>query len=446
MTTNRALVVDDSKSARFVLKRMLKELHLEVDTVESATDALDYLERHRPDVIFMDHMMPGMDGLEATKRIKSNPRTAAIPIMMYTSKGGDLYLSQVRALGAVGIIPKTIAPVELKESLLELGLIEDVPIKSTLKVDSVVSETPPKKPSTDKKVKKKNVLDIYIDDLRRLMDDQTIELHRSMWLGIESVSNEIFNRLNTELDKKLSNINTLSQIELSEQPHKNKTRWPALILITLFITSAVFNYKLFNNNQQLKNKLESNYNENINLVEKNKHSAKTSGSQASKRVTWEFIQWATNKTIPYPFDELALNDKRLSFIEEAIYRAIYAGYKGRIILETHVGNFCLNTDETGNYQPAEAKLPVTLCELIGNNLHPNDLPSTHQSLNFTNYITDSNQLNENGIIIEIRNLPRELEISKYPQQDEQTTADKWNQAAQQNNQITIKLEPELFCM
>jgi len=127
MTLKRALIVDDSKSARFALKRMLKELKLEVDTVESAADAMLYLEDHLPDVIFMDHMMPGMDGFEAVKRIKKNPQTAVIPIMMYTSKAGDVYLSQARALGAVGIIRKTIAPVELKESLLELGIIDNVP-------------------------------------------------------------------------------------------------------------------------------------------------------------------------------------------------------------------------------------------------------------------------------------------------------------------------------
>ena len=130
--TRRALIVDDSKSARFVLKRMLNDLNLEVDTVESAIDAIDYLKLHRPDVIFMDHMMPGMDGFEAIKRIKDNSATAAIPIMMYTTRGGDVYLNQARALGAVGIVPKTISPADLNESLLKLGLIEEVAIKSSL--------------------------------------------------------------------------------------------------------------------------------------------------------------------------------------------------------------------------------------------------------------------------------------------------------------------------
>ena len=121
----RALVVDDSKSARLVLGRMLEKHQLLVDTVESASAALDFLIHNRPDVIFMDHMMPGMDGFEAIKAIKNNPDTATIPVMMYTSKGGDLYVGQARALGAVGVLPKTVAPVELFESLKKIGLVEE---------------------------------------------------------------------------------------------------------------------------------------------------------------------------------------------------------------------------------------------------------------------------------------------------------------------------------
>ena len=96
-----ALIVDDSKSARVVLKRMLEVHELDVDTAESAESALEYLNDHRPDVIFMDHMMPGMDGFEAVTAIKNNPDTATIPIMMYTSQQGELYVGQARALGAV---------------------------------------------------------------------------------------------------------------------------------------------------------------------------------------------------------------------------------------------------------------------------------------------------------------------------------------------------------
>jgi CheY-like chemotaxis protein len=76
-------------------------------------------------VIFMDHLMPGMDGFQAVQAIKNNPRTATIPIMMYTSQQGELYVGQARALGAVGVLPKLVKPVEVSKILYQLNLLPE---------------------------------------------------------------------------------------------------------------------------------------------------------------------------------------------------------------------------------------------------------------------------------------------------------------------------------
>ena len=47
------------------------------------------------------------DGFQAVQAIKNNPQTATIPIMMYTSQQGEVYVGQARALGAVGVLPKS---------------------------------------------------------------------------------------------------------------------------------------------------------------------------------------------------------------------------------------------------------------------------------------------------------------------------------------------------
>ena len=121
----RALIVDDSKSARAFLSRMLEKHGIEVDTAETAEQAIVYLARTRPDVIFMDHLMPGMDGFQAVQSIKNNPRTATIPIMMFTSQEGELYLGQARALGALGVLPKQVKPAEVSTVLHQLRLVPD---------------------------------------------------------------------------------------------------------------------------------------------------------------------------------------------------------------------------------------------------------------------------------------------------------------------------------
>src|SRR6202050_5237257 len=123
MMARRALVVDDSKSARAFLTRILERYELAVDGVETAEQAIEYLTVQRPDVIFMDHLMPGMDGFQAVQAIKNNPRTATIPIMMYTSQEGELYLSQARALGAIGVLPKQIMHADVTKVLQQLPLL-----------------------------------------------------------------------------------------------------------------------------------------------------------------------------------------------------------------------------------------------------------------------------------------------------------------------------------
>lgn len=106
MAIKNALIVDDSRSARVMLQRLLDKMNVVSLAVESAEEAIQYLESQQPDVIFMDHMMPGMDGLEATQTIKNNPKTESIPTIMYTSKEGDGYNLLAKSHGAVAVLPK----------------------------------------------------------------------------------------------------------------------------------------------------------------------------------------------------------------------------------------------------------------------------------------------------------------------------------------------------
>lgn len=125
MAIKRALVVDDSRSARVSLQRMLEGHGLKVDLAGSGEDAIEFLLTELVDVVFMDHTMTGMDGLEAVTLIKANPRTATIPVMMYTTMEGEVYVGQARALGAVGVMPKNVQNHQLFDMLLSLGLVED---------------------------------------------------------------------------------------------------------------------------------------------------------------------------------------------------------------------------------------------------------------------------------------------------------------------------------
>src|SRR5579863_38362 len=147
MGARRALVVDDSRSARAFLTRILERYELAVDGVDSAEQALTYLAQQRPDVIFMDHLMPGMDGFQALQAIKNNPRTATIPIMMYTSQEGELYLSQARALGAIGVLPKQIKHADLSKALDQLKLLGEPKLTSAAAATPTAATGAPELPT-----------------------------------------------------------------------------------------------------------------------------------------------------------------------------------------------------------------------------------------------------------------------------------------------------------
>ncbi|MDF1781256.1 MAG: response regulator [Alcanivoracaceae bacterium] len=141
MTIN-ALIVDDSRLACKVLSTMLEQVSIKSNAVHSAEDALDFLTHSKPDIIFMDHTMPGMDGLETIKVIKDNPLTATIPVMMYTAKQGEVYVGRARALGAVDVLPKGMEKHRLHNALQKLGLMPSDATNS-----SSTGEQPTVKPS-----------------------------------------------------------------------------------------------------------------------------------------------------------------------------------------------------------------------------------------------------------------------------------------------------------
>lgn len=150
-----ALIVDDSRLACRVMANMLEPLNIRSVSVYSAEEAIDYLQQNKPDIIFLDHSMPGMDGLETIKVIKNNPLTATIPVMMYTAKHGEVYVSQARALGAVDVLPKGLEKELLVNALEKLGVVKsDSTVQPKTKSEAKAKiKTPPTVIADELKVK-----------------------------------------------------------------------------------------------------------------------------------------------------------------------------------------------------------------------------------------------------------------------------------------------------
>lgn len=137
------LVVDDSKSARFTISRSLKKLGHEVLTAESGEDALELLCAETPDVVFMDHLMPGLDGFETSKKIRSQSNFANLPIIMCTAKDSDDYAILAKRIGLSGTLPKPASDENIQKILDSLNIVPSQTM-------SILDESPPpqQKPST----------------------------------------------------------------------------------------------------------------------------------------------------------------------------------------------------------------------------------------------------------------------------------------------------------
>src|ERR1700754_1088750 len=83
--TARVLVVDDILSNVKLLEAKLTAEYFEVVSAFNGMDGLARIDEAMPDIVLLDVMMPGMDGFEVCRRIKSNPRTAHIPVIMVTA-------------------------------------------------------------------------------------------------------------------------------------------------------------------------------------------------------------------------------------------------------------------------------------------------------------------------------------------------------------------------
>ena len=109
------LIVDDSDFQRTMIRQAVGDEFNVVGGAKNGVEAVELYDQHRPDAITMDIMMPEMDGVEATDRIKSgdNPPT----IVMVTSVDQNSKMKQAVKAGADGYVTKPFEPEDIKAEL-----------------------------------------------------------------------------------------------------------------------------------------------------------------------------------------------------------------------------------------------------------------------------------------------------------------------------------------
>ena len=107
------LIVDDESHIRRIVEVNLVRAGHRVTTAADGVDAQAKIRADRPDLILLDVMMPNMDGFELLRRLKEDPDTAPIPVVMLTAQSKDEDVFTGERLGALQYITKPFSPTEL---------------------------------------------------------------------------------------------------------------------------------------------------------------------------------------------------------------------------------------------------------------------------------------------------------------------------------------------
>ena len=126
--TGRVLVVDDIPANVKLLEARLTAEYFDVMTALSGAEALAACQQKAPDIVLLDVMMPGMDGFEVCRRLKADPRTVHIPVVMVTAL--DQIADRVKGLeaGADDFLTKPVndtALITRVKSLIRLKMLTD---------------------------------------------------------------------------------------------------------------------------------------------------------------------------------------------------------------------------------------------------------------------------------------------------------------------------------
>jgi two-component system, OmpR family, alkaline phosphatase synthesis response regulator PhoP len=110
---SRILVVDDEKDILELVEYNLSKEGYSVACVTTGELALDAIEREKPDLVLLDLMLPGVDGYEVVRRLRQDPETAGIPVIMLTARGEESDVVAGLELGAEDYVTKPFSPTVL---------------------------------------------------------------------------------------------------------------------------------------------------------------------------------------------------------------------------------------------------------------------------------------------------------------------------------------------
>jgi CheY-like chemotaxis protein len=425
----KALIVDDSRVARTVLSRLLEENGVASDTAESAEVALEYLKHSRPDVVFLDHNMPGIDGFQALDAIKKNPVTATIPVMMYTSDRGEVYVGQARALGALGVLPKTVQPVEVAKILRTLHLIPAEPSPQGRAPDRD-AQAPARHDGEITPRPTAAGVPLDAESLRALLD----ELLSAKTAGLREDFRRELQRLAVPAPP----------IVPASRPLGPRARALALASLLLVAACAVFGYLYWAASASFDQATASTRRlaaETAKLADaRNAAVDSVAATTAAPSDVIGVLEWGVNQGGRYGFGTVPLDDARATVFEGLFDQLARLGFAGTVTIDVHAGRFCMNYAQNGALELAPPNQPASSCEQMGWPEEDAVSLGKSQSLAFANAVAIAASRYPR-VKIESASRGSSEPAVAYPVPSADLTAGAWNAIAAANQRVTVRILP-----
>ncbi len=118
----KVMVIDDSNTIRRTAETLLKKAGCDVISADNGFEALPVISAHHPDILFIDIMMPRLDGYQTCALVKNNPKFRDIPVVMLSSKDGLFDRAKGRVVGAEQYLTKPFTKDDLLGAIRQLLL------------------------------------------------------------------------------------------------------------------------------------------------------------------------------------------------------------------------------------------------------------------------------------------------------------------------------------
>ncbi len=369
--------------------------------------------------------------------------------MMYTSQEGELYVGQARALGAMGVLPKQVRPVDISKVLYELHMVPDrrdldEPALAPVELEAgaplaraAAPSQPAPAPAAD-----------WGRRVEAAVKQQSVDLRRFVVASLDSFAA----RLVADLRRSAPASTPAAE---PPPPPKQPPMWPwaAGIAAACLVAAAcallwasahgdlqkarielaalrAANADLMHTREQLA----------ASIKDLSAAAAASAAGAANSGAPPAGAAAGLPRSEPVPYGELPFDRSRLDVLRELLTKLEAQGFRGVVKATSSAGLFCLSGNATDGFAPASANLPANKCDLIGNPFEESLSGQQRQSIAFANLIAGVRPRTSGAITVALENAGASR-TAQYPPRNEALTAGEWNRAAAANNRVEFAAEP-----